>query len=89
MEELILTGPINLKRCRMIGEIKIKCPSCKDVELTHNFEESYLSFPEVGDKVHTYFYCDMCDGVWELVHARITKIEIRIAFDPTKIKRCD
>lgn len=88
MEELILTSPgeLNIKRCRMEGKITINCPECKNIEMTNDFQKNYLSYPEVGSRVLTYFNCEKCDGEFSLKHARITKIEIHIAFDRTVLE---
>lgn len=84
---MILTPPgeMDIKRCYMQGELKINCPGCK-AELIHDFEKKYLPYPEVGEEIHTAFYCDDCERWFNLKYARITKIEIHIAYDPTIIE---
>ena len=54
------------------------CPKCS-VECIKDFEHGYISCPKSGVEDVQYFYCELCDYVWEvgfrfIIEARIEPI---------------
>lgn len=58
------TGQIdtsNIKRCYIDGaKIEIECPRCH-VTLEEDFDDRYLSYPDIGETISIGFYCESCE----------------------------
>ena len=59
-----------VKRFYFDGIMKMECPSCK-LTMERDFGESYLSYPQPGDELNLYFYCDR----WEIITDKTIPID--------------
>jgi len=84
-------GEVQVKRFYMnCPTIVVECPGCGS-KLAYDFDEQYLSYPEIGVKEHIGFYCDKCseadaECVEYTVPVLIKDISVTLEYDPDEVK---
>ena len=53
-------GSLDIKRMYLPVAVEVKCHHCDNI-LTHDFEDSYLSYPTIGVPKQCGVYCDQCE----------------------------
>jgi len=51
---------IEVKRFYLPVEAGVKCPHCGKMNVK-DFEDDYLSYPEVGENIQVSMYCEHCE----------------------------
>jgi len=72
------------KRFYFDAILKMKCPNCGKV-MERDFNEDYLSYPEVGRGKEMEIYCPDCDKEFIFPY-KVKSIEVIIEYDETKVK---
>lgn len=73
----------NEKRFYFKGVIKVKCPKCQE-QIEHDFEDQYLSYPEIGKPAILDLYCEKCDSNFEMPII-VKSIDVVLDYDDEKI----
>jgi len=76
--------PLDDKKFRFDAKVTEPCPSCKQ-EITRDFEDNYLSYPDKNTPINIGLWCQECDKEFEL-EIKITSIEVSIQYDASKMK---
>ncbi len=86
----------SIKRCYVDCEIEVKCPDCGEI-LTHDFNEQYLSHPEIEGKDYASFYCSACEDAYVegkneptiewILPIKIISADLVIEYDKDKITK--
>ena len=79
-----ITDSLDDKRCYLPLVIKTKCQTCKE-ELVRDFNDDYLSYPDLSKPVEVGFYCENCES--EYYFNVDLKITATMEFDLEKLKK--
>lgn len=60
MEVKKCSGSLEIKRLYLPVKVSVKCHHCHNI-LTYDFEEQYLSYPNIGKPKQCGVYCEDCD----------------------------
>lgn len=84
VESIKLEGDfsIDVKRFYLPFIFNVECPHCGE-KIEKDLNDQYLSYPDVNKEEEAYFYCDECEGEFEVPFT----LEINITTDMKKTKK--
>jgi C4-type Zn-finger protein len=78
-----VTDELEEKRFYFKGKIKVKCPNCK-TQMVRDFEDDYLSYPQIGEMDELSYCCEKCDKEW-VMPFKVKSVDVILEYDDEKI----
>lgn len=76
----------NEKRFYFDAKLKMKCKNC-GAEMEIDFNDDYLSYPEVGKGIDMWIFCNGCESEYQFP-CKLKSIEVTLEYDDTRLKKC-